>query len=187
MNKLKKHPYLFLSSIITFCLGLLFVFLDYSKIIDWLYFVVSSFLIIGGLYKLFDQNKVKENYINGLVNIFIGILLLLFRNFILSIILGCILLVLPIVRIVLSDNKKNTFKQQIPFIILGVLICFSGDIFANVFFKILGVLLMLFAIYQFVSIFIYRLQLIKVNKETSEPKKRRDIIDVTYEEGNGDE
>ena len=126
------------------------------------------------------------------MNIIIGIMIILFHNFIIMLLLGLTFLVFPILRIIKSKYKKETFKLELPLIILGIIICFSGDLFVNVFVKVLGVLLILFAIYQFISIFKENLRIVKIDNIDNivyeeQPKKKRNYVDVTYEEGHKNE
>ena len=128
--------------------------------------------------------RTKMDTSSGLINIVVGISIIFFHNFIVTLILGILFLVFPIIRIIQSPVKKATFKSELPLIIIGVFVCFSGDLFANVFFKIIGVLLVVFGIYQIISIFFEHLQIVKINyiNTSTEPKKRRDVVDVSYEE-----
>ena len=121
---------------------------------------------------------------SGIVNIGVGTLFLFFHNYIITIILGVLLVILPIVRIVESDNKKIQFKQELPLFLMGIFICFSGDLFVAIFFKIIGVLLILLGIYQFISIFFERIQILQVSygNGSKEAKKRENVVDVSYEE-----
>ena len=189
MSKIERHPYILLSSVISLVMGVVMLFVNPEMIIGFVYYLLGMLLISIGLFKLNSEFKTKNDTYNGIMNIIIGIMIILFHNFIIMLLLGLTLLVFPIVRIIKSKYKKETFKLELPLIILGVIICFSGDLFANVFVKILGVLLILFAIYQFISIFKENLRIVKIDNIVyeEESKKKRNYVDVTYEEGHKNE
>ena len=184
LKKIKEHPYILLTGLIFIALGLFLIFVDSSFILMFIHTSMSFMLILLGISKFMLAKRSKLDTYSGIVNIAIGTLFLFFYNFIVTIILGTILVIFPIVRIVLSDNKKLTFKQELPLFLMGIFIIFSGDLFVNIFFKIIGGLLILLGIYQFISIFFERIQILQVNygNGSKEAKKRKNVVDVSYEE-----
>lgn len=132
------------------------------------------------------NQRTKIDTYSGILNIVVGTLFLFFHNFIVTIILGLALLVFPIIRIVKNPYKKVAIKQELPLLAFGIFVCFSGDLFVEVFFKIIGVLFMLLGVYQIISIFIEKMQILKVNYDTA-PKIRKNVVDVKYEEVNRSE
>jgi hypothetical protein len=184
LKKIKEHPYILLTGLIFIALGLFLIFVDSSFILMFIHTSMAFMLILLGISKFMLAKRSKLDTYSGIVNIAVGTLFLFFYNFIIDIILGSILVIFPIVRIVLSDNKKLTFKQELPLFLMGIFIIFSGDLFVNIFFKIIGGLLILLGIYQFISIFFERIQILQVNygNNSNEPTKRRNVVDVSYEE-----
>lgn len=184
LKKIKEHPYILLTGLIFIALGLFLIFVDSSFILMFIHTSMAFMLILLGISKFMLAKRSKLDTYSGIVNIAVGTLFLFFYNFIIDIILGSILVIFPIVRIVLSENKKLTFKQELPLFLMGIFIVFSGDLFVNIFFKIIGGLLILLGIYQFISIFFERIQILQVNygNNSNEPTKRRNVVDVSYEE-----
>ena len=188
MEKIKRHPYLLISTIITLLIGIWLILTDHNRIINFIYFVVGGGLILTGLYKvlLLDYNKNKTYLYDGVINIVIGILIMFVHNFIVTLILGLIFVIFPIIRIVKSSDSKSTLKRELPLLIIGLVIVLSGDLLANIFIKFLGVLFILLAIYLFVSIFTEKITVIKFSSTRTKHNPQNDnIIDVDYEERDG--
>ena len=64
MNKLRNHPYLLLASIIAVTNGIWLLFVNPSKVINMIYFLVGGGLILTGLYKLLISNNSDKLYIS---------------------------------------------------------------------------------------------------------------------------
>ena len=111
LKKIKEHPYILLTGLIFIALGLFLIFVDSSFILMFIHTSMAFMLILLGISKFMLAKRSKLDTYSGIVNIAIGTLFLFFYNFIIDIILGSILVIFPIVRIVLSENKKLTFKQ----------------------------------------------------------------------------
>ena len=185
MDKIKRHPYLLVSTIITLLIGISLILADHNKVINFIYFAIGGGLILTGLYKvlLLDYNKNKTYLYDGAINIVVGILLMFVHNFIVTLILGLVFLIFPIIRIFKSNARKSTFKRELPLLIIGLVIALSGDLLANIFVKILGVLFILLAVYLFVNIFTDKITVIKFSSTRTKHNPQRDnVIDVDYEE-----
>ncbi len=190
MNKLKNNPLLLIGSIISLVIGLMLVFTDYQRIINFIYFVVGGGLIITGISKLIIENNTQDkSYMyDGIIDIVIGIFIMFVHDLIVTVILGILFIIFPIVRIIKSDTKKYTFKKELPLLIIGFVIALSGDLIAGIFIKILGVLMILLAIYLFVCIFTQKIRIINVGYHSdSTDNANKDIIDVECEESESDE
>lgn len=190
MKKIKLHPYLLISSIITLIIGLWLIFTDYHRIINFIYFIVGGGLIITGISKLLVANYNQKSYFyDGITNIVIGILIMFVHNLIVTIILGLAFIVFPLIRIYNSNDRKYAFKRELPLLIIGLVIALSGDLIANIFVKILGGLFILLAIYLFLNIFLEKISYIKFYKTTNNKNlhSQDNVIDVEFEEGDGDE
>jgi uncharacterized membrane protein HdeD (DUF308 family) len=184
-NKIKKHPYLLLASITSLILGIFLLLVNPSNILDFLYLSIGFMVVMIGVSKLYTSNQNQKALYDGALDILIGILFIFFHNFIITMILGLLFLVFPIIRILKSSYKGIAFKSELPLLILGLVMIFSGDLLVSIFVKVLGVFLIVLAIYLFISIFIDKLQFFVVtnqNVESSKTRKREDIVDVTYEE-----
>ena len=73
--------------------------------------------------------------------------------------------------------------------IIGLVIALSGDLIANIFIKLLGILLILLAIYLFINIFTDKIAIFrfKIKKKPSINKHNDNIIDAEYVESDSDE
>ena len=188
MDKIKRHPYLFVATIISLLIGIWFICSDHNKIISTVYFLVGGGLILTGLYKmlLLDYKGNKTYLYDGIISIVTGILIMFVHNFIVTLILGLAFAIFPVIRIVNSDDSRSAFKKEFPLLIIGLVIAFSGDLLANVFIKFIGVLFILLAIYLFVSILTEKITVIRfttTNTKRSKHNRERDnVIDVDYEE-----
>lgn len=190
MNKIKRHPYLLISSIISLVMGLMLLFSDYTRIINFIYFIVGGGLIVTGISKILMENYSRDKtYVyDGIVNILVGVMIMFVHNIIVTIILGAIFIVFPLLRIFRSTDKKSSFKRELPLLIIGLVIALSGDLIAEVFIKFLGALFILFAIYLFINIFTGKISFIKFSyHSTQEEKSQSDVIDVDFEESESDE
>ena len=188
MDKIKRHPYLIVATIFSFLIGIWFICTDHNRIINTVYFLVGGGLILTGLYKmlLLDYSKNKTYLYEGILNIIIGMLIMFVHNFIVTLILGLIFAAFPVIRIVKSADFVGALKKEFPLLIIGLVIAFSGDLLANIFIKLIGVLFLFLAIYLLVSIFTEKITVIGFKtKRTTRSKHNRErdnVIDVDYEE-----
>ena len=185
MDKIKRHPYLFAATIVSLLIGIWLICSDHNRIISTVYFLVGGGLILTGLYKmlLLDYRENKTYLYDGILNIIIGMLIMFVHNFIATLILGLVFAALPVVRIVKSDDPKSALKKEFPLLIIGLVIAFSGDLLANVFIKLIGILFILLAVYLIVSIFTEKIIVVKLkNKRSKHNQERDNVIDVDYEE-----
>ena len=183
MRKLRENPVLLVSSIVCLIIGLWLLTTDPNRILNSVYFLIGGGLIITGISKiLMNSNSSEKSYLyDGTVNIVIGILIMFVHDFVISIILGILFIAVPVIRIYKSADKKESFKQELPLLLIGLVIALSGDLIANIFIKGLGILFILFAIYLFVCIFSERIRFYYTYIKTEKIKKDN-VIDVDYEE-----
>ena len=152
MDKIKKHPVLFFLSIASLVVGLWFILDNPSKVIGVIYTFIGICLIMSGVLKMLTNQK-KYTY-DGLINVVVGILIMFLHNLVFTIILGAIFMIFPLARIVVSENKAYTFKRELPFLIIGLVIALCADLFAVILVKISGVILLILAVCLFVLIFV---------------------------------
>ena len=188
MKKLRENPVLLISSIVCLIVGMWLLTTDPNRVLNSIYFLIGGGLIVTGISKiLMNKYSAENSYVyDGLVNIVIGVLLMFVHDLFISIILGILFVIFPLIRIYKSNDKKSTFRQELPLLLIGLVIALSGDLIGGIFVKIIGVVLLILAIYLFVGIFTGKIKFIKINnvhKSTSR-KSRDNVIDVDYEEGN---
>ena len=185
MIRLKQNPILLISSIVSLVLGLWLLTTDYNEILGMIYFLIGGGLILTGISKLYLKNKSNEgSYLyDGAINIIVGVMIMFVHDLITTIILGVIFVLFPIIRICKSTSKKETFKRELPLLIIGLVIALSGDLIGNIFVKILGVLFILLAIYLFINIFTDKISFYKTRKiKKDKVVDSNNVIDVEYEE-----
>ena len=189
MKKIKSHPVLLISSIVNLLIGLWLIISNPTDIINTIHFIIGGILIFSGLTKVMSNNK---NYVyNGLLNIVLGIFVILFDHIIITIVLGALFMVFPILRIASSNRKKDAFKKELPLLIIGLVIAFSGDFFALLLARIFGVLLIIISLYLFISIFFNKLLIVRSSYQSESLKRRKrnddNVIDVECEVRESDE
>lgn len=186
MKKLRENPVLLVSSIISLIIGIWLLTTDSSRVLGSIYFLIGGGLILTGISKILMNNYSNESsYVyDGIVNIVIGVAIMFVHDLIISVILGVLFVIFPIIRIYKSVDKKERFKQELPLLIIGLVIALSGDLIGNIFVKALGVLLILLAVYLFICIFTDKIRIIKITrgKETKVKNNKDNVIDVEYEE-----
>ena len=188
MDKIKRHPYLFVATIVSFLIGVWLICSDHNRIINTVYFLVGGGLIFTGLSKmlLLDFSKNKTYLYEGVTNVVVGMLIMFIHNFIVTLILGLIFVAFPVIRIFKSGDFASAIKKEFPLLIIGLVIAFSGDLLANIFVKFIGVLFVLLAIYLLVSIFTEKITVISFKTKRATRSKhnqeRDNVIDVDYEE-----
>ena len=96
MSKIERHPYILLSSVISLVMGVVMLFVNPEMIIGFVYYLLGMLLISIGLFKLNSEFKTKNDTYNGIMNIIIGIMIILFHNF--------------IIYLKESNNKKIQFN-----------------------------------------------------------------------------
>lgn len=196
MDKIRKHPYILLTSFIFLIVGIFLIVVDAKEIINFVYNTIGVLCILSGILKIYISSRTSDDeyLFDGVINIAVGVALLFFHNFVVTLILGLLFVAFPIIRIFKSKDKLNAFQKELPLLIIGLVIILSGDLLADVFLKIVGILFILYAIYLFISIFIGTINIFifdfkkKKQKEKYKEQKRRteyndeNIIDAQCEE-----
>ncbi len=183
IEKIKKHPYLCLISLISLLVGLFLIFGDESLIKSIIFQLIGIGLILVSILKLVknkqENNLTKVDVINNAIMILIGVLVM-FNVDILLIICAIIILIQPIINIVKSNNKKQQAMYEIVNLVIGIvliLLCF--DFIYKIIFTIIGVVLIGLSgliIYLVLSgmIKIVSIDPLKMNEKES----KDDVIDV---------
>lgn len=105
-----------LANFICVCIGLLII-------------IVNIFPLIMAISLVEHDRRYIPDLVLTLISIVVGIVFMVDRkNIIISIVLAFILIILPIIRIIMSDNKKEKFKEELTLLIIGLLLAFNvGD------------------------------------------------------------
>lgn len=147
---------LFIMGLFYAAIGIIFLTVKAENIIKFVYILLGIIVIFFNALVLFDSiTRIKKDkrYLIvvalSIIQIIIGILLIVTESKVLLIVTGSILLVLPLLEIISSQNKKEQFKLEITKISLGIIFIILGATnLASVVFKVLGVISIIFgAIY----------------------------------------
>lgn len=139
--------------------GILLIFVPAEDIINVCLKIIGMVLIAVNLshafilYRMMLVDKRYElDFISSLISIGLGIVLLFAPGLVLSIILGCWFIIMPIIRICIHTNHKEQFKKEIPYLAVGALmVLFSVGFVLDVFVKVIGAVIILIAICQIIT------------------------------------
>ena len=182
------------SSIIMMVFGSLITLLSifsYEGLANFICICIGLLIIIVNIFPLAIAISLVENdkrYIPDLIltiiSIVVGIIFMIDRkNIVISIILAIILIILPIIRIALASNKKDKLKEELPLLIIGVVLAFNvGDLIFQIALISFGAIIF---IYGLISLFIYLNEEKEINKAITSNKdksKNDDYIDAEVKE-----
>lgn len=147
--------------IITIMIGVMFVLIPYEELVSFLFtFVGICIMAINALPCFLNWMKYEatkqdlKDAIVSTISVLLGFIFIFCQGLardIFSIIFALWLIILPIIRIVNSENKKEQFKKEIPYFLVGLLLFFvpTGAIFSIVL-KIFGAIVILYGIINIV-------------------------------------
>ena len=139
MNDYKNTIYY----LISFVLGIIFLFVNVQSIMSVVLAIVGIFIVANNLmdvivgltnYDLVDKPK----FITSCISFAIGLMLIFWQNSIVNLVLAVYFIVLPIIRIVKSSDRKFQLKSEIPYFVIAVILVVLGP------WSILGILCKIF-------------------------------------------
>lgn len=141
-------------SIILGIIGILLLAIPYGTLKVILFSILGLSLILIYIFPCFfywfyysEQKKFLFEAITSTVCVVIGFLLIFWHHFVVSVIMGIFLVVLPIVRILLSENKWERFKREIPYFLIAVILFFTPfEAIFSIVLKVFGGVLILYSI-----------------------------------------
>lgn len=177
---------------IYFFIGLAFIVIPSKTLVDIIFTVLGVIIIclnlIPCIYYFMLGSKDSRYYpyaVLALVSVVIGFVFIFNHNAVLAIILGVWLVVLPIVRIILSKEKKKEILKAIPYFIAAILLFFiPAEAILDIVLKVFGGLLMALGVVGLV----YNIIIDHKNKNNNDDNDNengsgnREIIDVEYKE-----
>ena len=137
--------------IIGIALGILLFFLPLGNIVKVMTIILGVLLLISGVIKIIMGTSGYGRILcmNGIIQAIMGLFLIIFPGGMLNIIFASILIVLPIIRIILANDKKEAFKDELFTLVLGIVILFFGiNQTLDVVRYILGSLVIIYALYN---------------------------------------
>ena len=179
----------FLGHILLICLevvlGVLLIVLPAEDIVSFVLKILGVILIVFNivpcLYYLSMMEKDKKfsvDLVSAVISVILGILLIAMPGAVLSVILACWFVIMPIIRIIIHSNHYEQFKKEIPLLIIGLfLTVFSFSFITNIIVKIIGVMVLISSICHLIySIKCYR----EVNGIVNEVNSN--ILDAEYKD-----
>ncbi len=177
---------------IYFFIGLAFIVIPSQTLVDIIFTVLGVIIIclnlIPCIYYFMLGSKDSRYYpyaVLALISVVIGFVFIFNHNAVLAIILGVWLVVLPIVRIILSKEKKKEILKAIPYFIAAILLFFiPAEAILDIVLKVFGGLLMALGVVGLV----YNIIIDHKNKNNNDDNDNengsgnREIIDVEYKE-----
>lgn len=156
MQKILRHKDLLFYSLILVAIGVLLIALKPLVIQTYVYVLTAGLLVGHGVFYLLASKEVFfKRLIQAVIFIGTGIALATYPTVLVTILLGLLLLVFPAIRILSAEDKLVQVKLEVPYFVLATATFLLGDALFNVSVKFIGALVILYAIYVFVSIFIY--------------------------------
>lgn len=142
------------SALVSFIIGLLFVVIPYETLKGILFTLLGIGIIIMNIipcivyWLRYDKDRtVLLPALLSTISVIIGFVFIFCHHWIISILLGVWLIVLPVVRIIRSANKMEQLKKEIPFFLIAVLLFFvPADKIFEIVLKIFGGIIMLFSV-----------------------------------------
>lgn len=155
-SKLEFKRTLF-SALIQLIIGVLLFFLKLENTIGFFTIMFGIYFIVVSAIRLLIMNGDKTIYgqytfVSAIVYLILGILLVVFQTTIVSIIAAIFLVILPIIRIILSNDKMEMLKREVFNLVIGVFVLLFG--FAPIIVVVryvAGTIVILFAIFNLIS------------------------------------
>lgn len=112
--------------------GLLLLLLDVGLLLKIVFAVLGIVAIVYSIpgilsgARAFEYPIGKWRFFSSLLMAILGLLMLFVHNTLLTILFGALLLVAPLVRIIMAKDHMETFKAELPKLILGLVLVLVG-------------------------------------------------------------
>lgn len=156
--KIKCNYKLLVLGLINTIIGILFLVINSSTLLNIVFFIVGGLIIASGGYSLYNAIKQKNTYeiIYASFDILFGILLMFFHKTFMLIIAAVYLILIPTIRIILNKNHSKQLMTELPRLIIGVvIILLTPEGILNILFKIIGVMLIIIGITGVLGSFVF--------------------------------
>lgn len=143
-------------------------FVDIDFIFNITSIMIGLFLIISGVLQYMHDEQDKAIAATSIITIILGSLCIIFRNRIISMIVGIALIVVPIIKICISDEWKKQIEREIIPIIIGIILLIIGPTnIIEIIVKIIGLACIIISVIYFIY------QIIDI--------KKNNVFDAEYE------
>lgn len=153
----KNNLILLIISIVLIILGVFCILVRGSDIIRIFSYIALIYLIAIGGWMIFSGFKYKEylesnpNILNkpigyivqGSIFVILGVLIIIFPAFLVRLIIGIFLIILPLITLITHEDKKKYIKNNFWKFIVGLLFVVAVDVVLDILFIIIGACLLI--------------------------------------------
>lgn len=150
---LKNNIILIFISILLLALGILCILIDGKNVINAFSILALVYLFgVGGwmifsAFKYRDYLEANNNFmikpigyiIQGVILIFLGVLVIFYSDVLVRIIIGILLIILPLITLITEDDKIGYLKRNFWKFIVGLIFILTFDIIIDIIFTIIGI------------------------------------------------
>ena len=150
----KKFKQRIILALVGVVFGILLFFLKIENLINVITIILGVLFLIDDILKMlvsYPDKSVfgKSSFIGAAIEAIFGLILCIFPGGVINIIFAIFLIVIPLVKIFLSEDKMATFKDELITIVLGIVLLFFGiSSIIQVVRYICGTLVILYALYN---------------------------------------
>ena len=156
-----------IGAVFSIILGALITLLSvfaFDAIVDITFFMIGMGIILSNIFPLITAIEVARvdsryifNIIASIIGIILGVLFMFNHSLVVSIVFGVYLVIMPTVRIILSKNKLEELKSELPLYIAAILLfCNVLDKVLRIGLIVVGVIITILGIINLAMELIYR-------------------------------
>jgi uncharacterized membrane protein len=150
-------------------LGIILVLVPTESLIDIIVSIVGFTLIGVNGYRLYIEFRDRKNSSNetlfNVLGVLMGFILLVVNHYIVAIIAAAYILAFPLIDIVKDKGNKNTILNNLPRLIIGIVLLVGRFVIIDFIFSLVGVLLIIVSfLYLGYNYYLYRKSGVKIIK-----------------------
>lgn len=146
--------------ILAIIVGLFLIAADASILATWTFRLVGVIMIIANIGPLIYAVKIRTylDLILRIILIIFGISFIFFYDSTAYVVIGLLFIIMPLVMVILAEDKKSELVEKLPTILIGIIILLiSPGTLAKWFYIVVGILLALYgAILILTSVYIQK-------------------------------
>ncbi len=151
-----------IGAILSFFVGLLFVVIPYGTLKEMLFVFIGVGIIliniIPCIFYLVASQHEKDYILPAVlstISVVVGFVFIFWHHWIIIIILAVWLIVMPVLRIIQAENKKERLKKELPLFIIAALLFFLPvEAILEIVLKIFGIIVMIISVIDIIYILI---------------------------------
>lgn len=157
------------SAIIGLILGILLALVPMSSLVSLMIMIIGIYIIIVNGYKIYvrlsNNEKSSNEMLLEVISVLIGFLLIFLNGVVITVITSLYLIALPIYNIVILKGDKKVIINNMPSIVIGIILLVCGLSTFDILFKILGIIVILASLaYLGYNYYLYKKSGVKVIK-----------------------